>query len=71
LAKYFRDATESVLQFLQLKQGVSWGVLMKSTRERWRGKYDFLLIAHEHLYIFRKPEKDEKISQFKESMRWA
>jgi len=44
---------------------------MKSTRERWRGKYDFLLIAHEHLYVFRKPEKDEKISQFKESMRWA
>ena len=42
---------------------------MKSTRERWRGKYDFLLIAHEHLYIFRKPEKDENVSEFKESMK--
>ena len=28
---------------------------MKSTRERWRGTYDFLLIAHEHLFVFRKP----------------
>jgi len=44
---------------------------MKSTREKWRGNnYDFLLIAHEHLYVFRKPEKDEKTSQFKESMKW-
>lgn len=44
---------------------------MKSTREKWRGnKYDFLLIAHEHLYVFRKPDKDEKISQFKESVKW-
>jgi len=25
---------------------------MKSTREKWRGtKYDFYLLAHEHLYI--------------------
>ncbi len=29
---------------------------MNSTREKWRGsKYDFYLIAHEHLYVFRKP----------------
>ena len=35
------------------------------------GKYDFLLIAHEHLYVFRKPDKDEKISQFKESVKWG
>jgi hypothetical protein len=32
-----------------------------STREKWRGhKYDFYKIAHEHLYILRKPAKDEK-----------
>jgi DNA modification methylase len=44
---------------------------MKSTREKWRGKkYDFLLLAHEHLYIFRKPEEGERLSQFKESIRW-
>jgi len=42
----------------------------KSTRERWRGRYDFLLIAHEHLYIFRKAEQDEKTSRLKDSMRW-
>jgi DNA modification methylase len=44
---------------------------MKSTRERWRGsKYDFLLLAHEHLFIFRKPEKDEKINLYKNSIIW-
>lgn len=44
---------------------------MKSTREKWFGKkYDFYLIGHEHLYVFRKPEKNEKLSQFKESLKW-
>jgi len=43
---------------------------MKTTRERWAGRYDFYKIAHEHLFIFRKPDKDEKISKFKESMKW-
>ncbi|GCC11085.1 modification methylase DpnIIB [archaeon] len=44
---------------------------MKTTRERWRGKkYDFLLIAHEHLFVFRKPEKGEKTTKFKYSMKW-
>jgi len=44
---------------------------MKSTRERWRGsKYDFLLLAHEHLFIFRKPERDEKINLYKNSIIW-
>jgi DNA modification methylase len=43
----------------------------KSTREKWRGhKYDFYKIAHEHLYVFRKPTKDERISDFKYSVRW-
>jgi DNA modification methylase len=43
---------------------------MKSTREKWSGKYDFYLIAHEHLFVFRKPGKNEKINGFKESMKW-
>ncbi|RLF42759.1 MAG: DNA methylase [Thermoplasmata archaeon] len=43
---------------------------MKSTRERWGGRYDFYKIAHEHLFVFRKPEKGEKISKFKDSVKW-
>jgi len=44
---------------------------MKSTREKWRGtKYDFYLLAHEHLYVFRKPATGEKMSEFKNSLRW-
>ncbi len=38
---------------------------------KWRSiKNDFYLIAHEHLFVFRKPSKDEKLSRFRESMRW-
>ncbi|MBI4330516.1 MAG: methyltransferase domain-containing protein [Chloroflexi bacterium] len=38
----------------------------KGTRERWRGKsYDFYKIAHEHLFVFRKPKAEEKLSEFK------
>lgn len=41
----------------------------KRTREAWRGSnYDFYKIAHEHLYVFRKPARGEKINQFKHSM---
>jgi DNA modification methylase len=44
---------------------------MKSTREKWRGsKHDFLLIAHEHLFIFRKPDKKEKLNSYKNSIIW-
>jgi DNA modification methylase len=44
---------------------------MKSTREKWRGsKHDFLLIAHEHLFIFRKPDKREKLNSYKNSIIW-
>jgi len=43
----------------------------KSTRERWRGRRtDFYLIAHEHLFIFRKPAEGEKPSKFKNSTKW-
>jgi DNA modification methylase len=43
---------------------------MKSTREKWKGKYDFYLIAHEHLFVFRKPAKDEKTNGLKDSIKW-
>ncbi|MBS7626576.1 methyltransferase domain-containing protein [Candidatus Bathyarchaeota archaeon] len=43
----------------------------KTTRERWRGKdYDFYLIAHEHLFVFRKPGEDEELKKFKYSVKW-
>jgi hypothetical protein len=44
---------------------------MKTTREKWRGsKYDFYLLAHEHLFVFRKLERDERESEFKLSRKW-
>lgn len=44
---------------------------MKSTRESWGGsKYDFLLLAHEHLFIFRKPASGEPAGKFRESAKW-
>lgn len=39
----------------------------KRTREAWKGNYDFYKIAHEHLYVFRKPSRNEKITQYKHS----
>ncbi len=45
---------------------------MKSTREKWRGsRYDFYLIAHEHLFVFRKPSEGERLSPFKNSVSWS
>lgn len=39
---------------------------MKGTRERWRGKsYDFYKIAHEHLFVFRKPDIAENRNIYK------
>ena len=43
----------------------------KTTRERWRSsKLDFYKIAHEHLYIFRKPASKEEKSALKLSEKW-
>ncbi|MCS7284250.1 MAG: DNA methyltransferase [Hydrogenobacter thermophilus] len=42
---------------------------MKATREKWRAKeYDFYLIAHEHIFVFRKPEKEEEYRKYKLSV---
>jgi hypothetical protein len=44
---------------------------MKSTRESWFGKnYNFLLLAHEHLFIFRKLGEGESKKKFKHSVGW-
>jgi len=45
--------------------------MTKSFREKRRAmKYDFYLLAHEHLYVFRKPATGEKMSEFKNSVKW-
>jgi len=44
---------------------------MKTTRERWYAKeYDFYLIAHEHIFVFRKPENEKEYTEYKYSSRW-
>ena len=43
---------------------------MKSTREKWKGKHDFYLIAHEHLYVFRKLGMKERPAQYRYSVKW-
>ncbi|MFN3422837.1 MAG: DNA methyltransferase, partial [Armatimonadota bacterium] len=46
---------------------------MKSTRERWQRQpnRDFLLIYHEHLFIFRKPARGEDVRKLRDSMMHA
>jgi len=42
---------------------------MKGTREKWRSKEnDFFLIAHEHLFVFRKPDHTEELLKYKNSI---
>ncbi len=46
-------------------------LILKSMRERWWGtRYDFYLLAHEHLYVFRKPATGERVTKFKNSVKW-
>jgi DNA modification methylase len=43
----------------------------EASRDKWKAKYyDFYKIAHEHLYIFRKPSAGEKLSEYKYSISW-
>jgi hypothetical protein len=43
----------------------------KTTRERWRSsKLDFYKIAHEHLYVFRKPESEQERRILRLSSKW-
>ena len=75
--KHFVPITPRVLQsfldvgFVLREDIIKLQWKMKSTREKWRGKsYDFLLIAHEHLYVFRKLGEKERPTKFRESMKW-
>jgi len=56
-----------------------WEGLSKTAEKCWvdidkegkKGHYtDFLLLIHEHLFIFRKPEEREDLSALKGSMKW-
>jgi DNA modification methylase len=55
-----------------------WGGLTKVSDECWvdinkKGKkyyIDFYLLYYEHLFIFRKPEKDEDLGIYKDSIKW-
>lgn len=56
-----------------------WGGLTKGADVCWvdidkearKGHYmDFYLLFYEHLFIFRKPEEDEDLQTYKDSMKW-
>ncbi len=48
---------------------VQWNCL--ETKKTWRKKeYDFYLIAHEHIFVFRKPEKEKEYKKYKYSIKW-
>ncbi len=48
---------------------IQWN--MKVTREKWRAKeYDFYLIGHEHIFVFRKPEDKKEYKKYKFSAKW-
>ncbi|WP_025209637.1 TRM11 family SAM-dependent methyltransferase [Hippea sp. KM1] len=47
---------------------IQWN--MKATRENWRAKqYDFFLIAHEHIFVFRKPENEKDLKKHRFSTK--
>lgn len=37
--------------------------------ERGNG-YDSLFLSHEHLFVSRKPESDERLTHFRDSVKW-
>ncbi len=44
---------------------------MKTTREKWRAReYEFYLIAHEHIFVFRKPSDEKEYKTYKFSVKW-
>jgi SAM-dependent methyltransferase len=54
-----------------------WTGLVKTAEKCWvdrppekRYWTDFLLISHEHLFVFRKPEEEENTSRYRLSMKW-
>ena len=56
-----------------LKENIIKAQHNTKTAPLWKNmsiKHNFLLLAHEYLFVFRKPEKGEKLTKFKESMKW-
>ena len=47
-----------------------WHTTMEGLWANLSRDKNFLLIMHEHLFIFRKPAEDEDIRPFMESMSW-
>lgn len=76
--KHYVPITPRVLQaFLDvgfiLKEDIIKKQWQCKTTGFWTNKSkenNFLLIMHEHLFVFRKPEEDENFEKFKESMKW-
>lgn len=56
-----------------LKENIIKAQHNTKTAPLWKNmsiKNNFLLLAHENLFVFRKLEKEEKTTKFKESMSW-
>ena len=66
-----QDTPQGRILYILSKSQESVGTL-KSTRENRSGtKYNFLLIGHEKLYVFRKLKGGESKAKFKNSMKWC
>jgi len=72
---YIPLAYKVMLEFLKAGFILKEDVIKKQWHckgtEMWRGpsqKYNFLLIMHEHLFVFRKPHKNEDLTNFKDSI---
>jgi DNA modification methylase len=70
---------EDIIKYQWKTKGTreKWSGLSKVAEEQWvdinkeskKGRYtDFLLLSFEHLFVFRKPEKNEDLGIFKSSM---
>lgn len=46
-----------------------WNTQTETLWSKLSAKYNFLLILHEHLFIFRKPAPEDKLKKYKYSMR--
>lgn len=56
-----------------LKENIIKAQHNTKTAPLWKNlsiKNNFLLLMHEHLFVFRKPEEKEKLTQFRESTKW-
>lgn len=47
-----------------------WNTQTEGLWQRKSREYNFLLIMHEHLFIFRKPAEEEDVRPYKESATW-